>query len=263
MGKTRILVISDIHGNKEALQQVDKFIKRTKVDKIICLGDVVGYGVDFKWCLEWIVEHNAVLIKGNHESMILGETSIERCSDIAKQSFKWTYEQVDKKIEEKLKACENLYVYENILFTHAGNIDILKWRYIENIDRARECFSNEYKINFFGHTHRACIIDESGTKVDLTNTTTFRLSSEKCYYINPGSVGQNRGTKTRVSFMIIESDMENITLKYYSRRYKSYKAYRKILSSSMASEIGTYLVREETKRKLYDIVYKLVTTIKK
>ena len=65
----RIAVLSDIHGNLEALTKALKIISKQKVDKIICLGDIVGYGVDSKECYEILKNKNCDFIIGNHEAM--------------------------------------------------------------------------------------------------------------------------------------------------------------------------------------------------
>ena len=61
----RIAVISDIHGNLEALKTVLKDIEDRRVDKIICLGDIIAKGRHFHECIELIKEKCDVVIQGN------------------------------------------------------------------------------------------------------------------------------------------------------------------------------------------------------
>lgn len=253
--KEKILVLSDIHGNKEALNRIDKYIRKVKVDKIICLGDTVGYGVDFNWCLNWLEKNNAVIIKGNHESMLLGETNMDKCSKIAKESTIWTMTNVKKYTINKIMRINDNYIYKEMMFTHAGDIK-LRWPYINNIYDCKIAFINPKKINFFGHTHRAMIISENEV-IKMNKSCNIYIDREKQYYINPGSIGQNRGKKTGVSFIILEiNDSKEYIVRYYFFKYNAYKAYKSIMASSMSEYIANYLIRETWKKRLFKILYK-------
>lgn len=254
--KEKILVLSDIHGNKEALRSIGKYIRKVKIDKIICLGDTVGYGVDFNWCLNWLEKNNAVIIKGNHESMLLGETNMDKCSKIAKESTIWIIKNLKKHtINQIIGSCDN-YIYKEILFSHAGDIK-LSWPYINSIYDCKIAFINPKKINFFGHTHRAMIISENEV-IKLNKSCNIYLDREKQYYINPGSIGQNRGKKTGISFIILEiNDNKEYRVRYYFCKYNAYKSYKDIMSSSMNEDIANYLIRETWKKRLFKILYKI------
>lgn len=255
-----ILVISDIHGNKEALQVVEKTMKKHSIDKVICLGDVVGYGVDFEWCLNWLNEKNAVILRGNHESMMIQETSTDKCSSLGKKSCEWTKQRLSEKDLNTFSKMPYTYEYKDILFTHAGNNEILQWKYINDIKYATSAFVNSRNINFYGHTHRPCIIEQDGTVVVLEKSCNLEIQSSKRYYINPGSVGQNRGRLTRASFIILDKYDDKYVINYYNIGYKSYRTYRKMLDNQMPEEIGSYLIREEWRKRLYSIIYRLLNS---
>ena len=67
----RTAIISDIHGNLEALEAVRKTIKELSPDRVICLGDVVGYGANPEECVRTVIEEKWPTILGNHDAAIL------------------------------------------------------------------------------------------------------------------------------------------------------------------------------------------------
>ena len=254
-----ILVISDIHGNKEALQEVEKYLKKHQVEQIVCLGDVVGYGVDFEWCLNWLNKQNAIILEGNHESMIIGETPDDKCSDIGKQAVEWTKRHMNDMIRQQIAHLPRVYEYKNINFTHAGYSKNPEWIYIQDLNDALKAFGDNGMINFFGHTHRACVISQKGEKIVLDKRCRLILSLDHRYYINPGSVGQNRGDKTRLVFMTLEIHKDKMILNYLVKKYKSYKTFQKLQECGMDQRISEYLIRERWRRKLYKGIYKIST----
>lgn len=250
MGK-KILVISDIHGNREALEAVEKFINKNKVDNIVCLGDTVGYGVDFEWCLRWLENHGAIVLQGNHESMLIGDTISSKCSNIARQSLIWTQERIKEEEIKKIKKMRYTHQESNILFTHAGTNEILKWRYIDSLPKAEESFLEHTNINFYGHTHRATLMKSCGDIIYLERGRSIELDNNQVYYINPGSVGQNRGQTTKASFIILELLQDKILIHYHNISYNCYRTYKKILEMGMDKEIADYLIREKWRKDLY------------
>ena len=82
----RIAIISDIHGNREALQSVLDFLDHQNVDRILCLGDVVGYGPEPAWCLTKIMECCEVVVAGNHEHAVLGLLDLDYFNPVARSA---------------------------------------------------------------------------------------------------------------------------------------------------------------------------------
>ena len=83
----KIAVISDIHGNMEALREVFDDIEKSEVDSIICLGDMVGYGPEPEAVVQWIISHNIPTIMGNHELAVIDPTYLEWFNPAARQSI--------------------------------------------------------------------------------------------------------------------------------------------------------------------------------
>lgn len=110
MNKTRVAIISDIHGNLEALKAVLEDIKSKNIDKIMCLGDTIAKGIHSKECLDLVRKNCDVVLRGNCDRHYSKETENEGDSEILKKRFKWNSEMLNKEDKAYLQALP--YSYE-------------------------------------------------------------------------------------------------------------------------------------------------------
>ena len=89
MGKDKIAIISDIHANIEALNEVKKDIEKENVDEVICLGDIVGYGPDPDKAIEIIKDFANYIIRGNHDEGLVDESITFDFNIYAIEALKW------------------------------------------------------------------------------------------------------------------------------------------------------------------------------
>jgi diadenosine tetraphosphatase ApaH/serine/threonine PP2A family protein phosphatase len=219
----RYAVISDIHANLEALTAVLADIAAQSVDQIICLGDVVGYGVDPGPCVELVEKHCTVKLKGNHEAAALGEISTDNYNLSARQSAEWTRAHLD----DKTKACINRYTMEHeepgIYFVHASPLEPTTYRYVLNIDEAGAgiaCLPQ--RVGFNGHTHLPMIFSSyKNNPIRQTIGHTFCPDPETHYLINVGAVGQPRDNDPRASYAIYDTVEEEITFRRIEYDFKT------------------------------------------
>ena len=251
----RIAVISDIHGNLEALKKALKIISKQKVEKIICLGDIVGYGVDSKECYEILKSKNCDFIIGNHEAMHFDMVSSDSCSDKGKISVQWQKNNVI--INKEQTEFKEYIRIDKCVFAHSclGKDGYMK--YLNKLEDILEAYKNE-KIVFYGHTHRPRItlVKEDGVQdTFIKKTTTISLEQDDIAYINIGSIGQQRDDRTDSYFVILDmNDEQKIQLKLYRVRYNSLKTYLKLNKYPELSSIATYLIREKFRRKIYEFI---------
>ena len=254
----RFAVISDIHGNLEALQKVLKTLRKQKVSEIICLGDVVGYGPNPEECWALIKQNCSICLEGNHEAMLLNRADSTNCSLIGQQSALWTSAAVSSNVKNDLAELSFGFEKYNFIFLHSGVDNDGSWRYLNKLDDMLDEYKDIQHSVFYGHTHRPriTIIHEDGQvtdeKVEKNACYTISLTKEKCY-INPGSVGQQRDTHTDASFVICETDGEMISVEFFRIPYNSFRVYEKILEAGLGKEIASYLIREKEKRRIYEI----------
>ncbi|HSW84953.1 MAG TPA: metallophosphoesterase family protein, partial [Usitatibacter sp.] len=121
-------VLGDIHGNREALEAVLARIDAIGVDRLLCVGDVIGYNADPDECVRILQSREALCIAGNHDLIGTGQLGFERCSNKAMHSLKRT--------RRSLGESESLYVRrlpshlvleEKVLLTHGGVRDVQQY----------------------------------------------------------------------------------------------------------------------------------------
>ena len=115
----KVAVFTDIHGNLQALEAILKDIEKEQVDKIICLGDIIGIGPESRECLDLIMNSNVEMLLGNHELYYLKGIQIEDDRDYEKiKYYKWVSERLESKHREFLTNCKYQIVISNVLFEH-------------------------------------------------------------------------------------------------------------------------------------------------
>ncbi len=198
-----IAIISDIHGNLEALNKAFSFLEKEGIDEVFCLGDVVGYGPNPNECVELIRERCEHVVLGNHDAAVLGITDISKFNVNAKNAITWTNERLSKENRNYLKELPYIYRQDDTLFVHASPLEPNKWTYIFSDVNAAETFSSFHeKICFIGHTHTPAIYNEMEL---LPKTNQFKFKKDEKYLVNVGSVGQSRDGDNRLCFCIFDT----------------------------------------------------------
>ncbi len=202
----RQAIISDIHSNLAALEQVLQRIESEKVDEIVCLGDVVGYGPFPNECLSRIGVVASVKILGNHDDAVLGRTDISDFNLFARKAVYWTREVLSDKGREELLQFVVSSSSSKAFYVHATPSSPLEWDYILNGSDAESHFSAfSEQVCFIGHTHAACYFElYPEGHIRTKRPTDFVLSNHTRYIINVGSVGQPRDGNADAAFVIFD-----------------------------------------------------------
>lgn len=260
MKNKKFLICSDVHGNLQALKKVLLQKKHQKPDIFICLGDVIGYGADPEICLKLLKEQNAVILKGNHEAILLGESEAENCSSLGQASSRWTSAHCGKPCREVLSHLPFDYHFGEIDFYHSALKDDGSWPYHNNTEQISAHLSEAPgKFVFYSHTHRPrlTILDNGKVVEDrmILQSETFiiHLQDKRKYIVNVGSVGQQRDTKTDAAFVVFDIDKDGYALHFYRVRYNSFRAYMAIVHRGCGKETAAYLIREPWRRKTYEL----------
>ncbi len=219
-------IISDIHGNLEALTSVLTEIKRRGIDNILCLGDIVGYGPNPAECLDLVAKYSRASLMGNHDFAVLFEPF--NFNSGAEQACFWTRRQFEedpdmKRRSDRWKYIGNLPVRirtAEFVATHASprrpiNEYIFPDDIYTNPGKFHHIFEKFDRICFVGHTHVPGVFLEGPdfySPDELENR--FEISDEKAV-INVGSVGQPRDRDPRASFVIVnENVVEFVRIPY-------------------------------------------------
>ena len=210
-------IISDIHANLEALQAVLADIEKTGIERIICLGDIVGYGPDFEECIDIVTERCEVVLRGNHdEAVIEGPVDF---NPIARDVINYTREamkpgligQARKKTRWNfLKDLRKSYKEPPHSFYHGSPRDpvreyVMKTDVVFAPEKLVEIFSMIESACFIGHTHQPGVIVEGFLFLEPGRINNIYRSSNGKAIINIGSVGQPRDADNRASYVIVKN----------------------------------------------------------
>lgn len=232
-------IISDIHSNLVALQNVLDYLKSNKVDKIICLGDVVGYGPRPNECVELVKENCDVCLMGNHDHAVLGLTDIEYFNQYARDSVVWTQKHITPENKNFLKNLPFTHKINNILFVHSTPLKPEEWDYIFSEQDARRNFDNiSYDLSFIGHSHIPVIFPSDHPSY-FKDELQLDLENER-YIINVGSIGQPRNEDPRSCFVIYDDETQMIN--YIRLEYDVKKTFQEIIDYKLSPFLAMRLL---------------------
>jgi predicted phosphodiesterase len=149
----RVAVISDVHGNVQALEAVLAAIDELQVDEIWSLGDVVGYGADPVRCTEIVDERAAVSLGGNHDLVVAGTIDIDMFAHDARDAAEWSRtvlsaEQIDA-LGSRMPGGER----EGVQMFH-GSVRDPVWEYVVDPRTAALCLERQRRpLCLVGHSH--------------------------------------------------------------------------------------------------------------
>jgi diadenosine tetraphosphatase ApaH/serine/threonine PP2A family protein phosphatase len=196
----RVAIISDIHSNLEALQKTLEIIDEKKVEEIVCLGDLVGYGASPNECVELTRKRASRILLGNHDQAAFDLSQTEHFNRHARTAAYWTNQTLTQENLEYLKSLPFQHVIDDLTFVHASPRDPEQWEYVFSAHEAKTNFESfQTRICFVGHTHIPGVFPE-----DLKMQKS-KVTRENRYIINVGSVGQPRDGNWKLSFGIFDT----------------------------------------------------------
>ncbi|MGD9488822.1 MAG: metallophosphoesterase [Calditrichaceae bacterium] len=233
-----IAVLSDIHGNLEALETVFRYIDENPVDKIYCLGDIVGYGPNPNECVELIRKRSDITLMGNHDYAALGLANIEYFNEYAKMSTHWTISNLEKENEEFLRKLPFSHQSDGIILVHASPANPPYWHYILSFEEAKnELKAFNESICFIGHSHVPVIFSNNRAY----KQSPFRIEQNQKYIVNVGSVGQPRDGNPKACFVVFDQsagELEHVRLEYDVE-----KTYKKIIRAGLPVFLAERLLK--------------------
>jgi len=234
----RIALISDIHGNLEAMESVLKRIHQEGVDSVINLGDLVGYNASPAECLALLRSRPDIRnLAGNHDLALLEPERAEGFNIIAYQALMWCREQVPAEDLPFLRGLPLVLADPDFSACHGTptSPDTYIAYHFQGKRVLREMSKGRGpRFCFFGHTHRRALwYQDIRGKVTLQeiNTPLVQLSREGHYLINPGSVGQPRDGNPEAAYAIFDNEVHSIHFK--STPYNLASAQKRILRAGL------------------------------
>jgi diadenosine tetraphosphatase ApaH/serine/threonine PP2A family protein phosphatase len=226
----RYAIISDIHANLEALESVLGEIDRSSADRIICLGDIVGYGANPNECVEIIKGLNITSLIGNHDKAACGITEPIGFNPAARQAALWTRTELTGENRDYLKSLPEEDVADGFIIVHGAPSDPDKY-ILSTFDASSEfTLMKKKSLCFFGHTHVSAVYSLAEGIVGFSRAESLQLREGTRYLVNPGSVGQPRDRDPRASFLIYD---DRGSAEFRRVEYPVEAAQKKIIDSGL------------------------------
>lgn len=215
----RFGIISDIHGNLVALEAVLAELDSRGIDRLICLGDMVGYGPDADYCIDQMCERDAIMVAGNHEEALCQPEIAERFNGTARIAINWTRNLFIHERPDLLHVVAQLsgmaYLGETVMCVHDTPVPSGPGYILDGHAAAQAFAGVDATICLIGHTHIPVAFQgpkEIGVVSDPAhietirpeNSAEFALHTGSRWIINPGSVGQPRDGDVRAACGILD-----------------------------------------------------------
>lgn len=239
----RLAVISDIHGNLEALKAVLRDVRRRKADRIACLGDIVGYYPDPEKCVRLVHKAASVCVAGNHDYASIGRIETLQFNLMAQIAISWTADRLSEESREYLGSLPFGVEKDGIFYTHSSPSnpqDWLTYVFPDSEQTVFEAFSNlKQRLNFIGHTHAPSIMIQDGDRILLHKQSMVHLDPSKYYLVNVGSVGQPRDFDARASYAFYDSTADAVEIVRVPYNYG--RTQKKVVRRGLPQGLGDRL----------------------
>jgi predicted phosphodiesterase len=235
VNKLKIAVISDIHGNFEAFEQVLGDLEKVHADETICLGDCIGYGPEPEQVLVQVIQRNIPTIMGNHEMALCDTQYLNGFNPNARASIEKTMTMLSGESIQFLQSLPRNRIVERCRCVHGYPPDSVRdylfqkapWALMKTFKRMPE------SICFVGHTHVLEIVHFDGRQVERRplHQGVVRLDRQFQYIINVGSVGQPRDGDNCAKYAIYDTDNHELEIRFV--RYDIAQTVAKIKTAGL------------------------------
>ncbi len=212
-----LAVFADIHANRQAFAACLEAARAKGAERMICLGDYVGYGGDPEWTVETVmglVEGGAIAVRGNHDNAVL--TASETMNAEAQAAIEWTRGRLSLAQRRFLAELPLSHQDEDRLYVHSEASSPVNWHYVQSTsDAARSMIATKAHVTFCGHIHRPALYSMSVTAkmtsfVPMSGVPVQLLRGRQWLAV-VGSVGQPRDGNPAASFVTFDTASCEIT----------------------------------------------------
>jgi diadenosine tetraphosphatase ApaH/serine/threonine PP2A family protein phosphatase len=213
----RLAIFADIHANRQAFSACLDAARARGAERMICLGDIVGYGADPEWAVETVmslVEDGAIAVIGNHDNAVV--SSSESMNAEAQAAIEWT--------RGRLSAPQRRFLAElplkrqdgDRLYVHSEASHPTRWQYVRSTaDAARSIEATDAHVTFCGHIHKPALYSMSAaaklTSFIPTSEMPVQLLGGRRWLAVLGSVGQPRDGNPAAAYAMLDTRSQEIT----------------------------------------------------
>jgi len=235
--RVRYLILSDIHSNWQALDAVVAD-SAGRYDRVLCCGDLIGYGADPNAVVEWVRAHCAAVVRGNHDRICTPDEDLTWFNPVARYAALWTAQALTPGNAAFVTALgRGPLLVDGFQIAHGSphNED----EYMTSAAEAEQAFEYlETRLSFFGHTHiQGGFLWNHGRVETIAPLWQgdfpgmMEVDADCGYLVNPGSVGQPRDRDPRAAYLIYDSAAAAI--EYRRIEYDVATAQRRILLAGL------------------------------
>lgn len=209
----RFAILADIHANRQALEACLAHLAGQRIDRLIYLGDMLGYGADPHWVLDQMRGHIARGIAdallGNHEAALLSPKSTGM-NPVAEAAIAWQRSQISADERAFIAALPMTIAYEGVQFVHADPAAPARWTYVTDAEVAAQSLKGAKEaITFCGHVHRPALYAANGNGKAIAfrppaNEPVPLLASRRWLAVL-GAVGQPRDGNAAACYGILDT----------------------------------------------------------
>lgn len=212
-----LALFADIHANRQAFSACLDFARARGAERIILLGDYVGYGADPEWTVETVmglVDEGAIAVRGNHDNAV--STPSESMNAAAQAAIEWTRGRLNAAQRRFLAGLPMTLRDEDRLYVHSEASNPAGWRYVESTaDAARSIAATDAHVTFCGHIHQPALYSMSAaakmTSFVPSSGVPLQLLHGRRWLAVLGSVGQARDRNPAASFAMFDTVSGELT----------------------------------------------------
>ena len=246
----RILLLSDIHANLEALDAC--LASAPAHDLVVNLGDIVGYGASPNEVIERCRQLGKTFVRGNHDKAVTGLMDLEDFNPMAAAAAMWTRDELASAnltwLRELPHGPISLPEFPEVQLVHGSPND--EDEYVVSLgDALAPLIALNVPLTFFGHTHLQGGFFANGSSADgfrpeyrtvgQPESVPLQLKDAARYLINPGSVGQPRDGDWRAAFALYDTDAQ--VIHFHRTPYNLKAAQDRIFEANLPPRLATRL----------------------
>lgn len=235
-------IISDIHANLEALQMTLATLPRLKVNRLVCLGDLVGYGGNPQEVVTLLRPLLDVCVVGNHDAAVSGLMDYSYYYDAAREVLDWTAAQLTPDDRTWLSKQPYIFMEEDACFVHGEPVRPEGFGYLYTqgeVDKLLDFYGMLRPVTFVGHSHLRRVYELSPEEAISLPEDNLTLRPDRKYVVAVGSVGQPRDYDPRASFVIYDDSARRI--EFYRVSYDIDKTANRIMTVGLPEYFATRL----------------------
>lgn len=241
----RVVILSDIHANREAFDAVLDAARALSADETVLLGDLVGYGPDPEYVVERcarMVEDGALCVLGNHDQAVVHDR--RDMSENAREAVRWTRQRLSDAHVAFLGSLPLSAMSEDRLYVHASADLPAKWRYVRDTDAAAASLAaSDAPMIVCGHTHVPALYYQLPGRRPVRFTPIDNVpapvSPLRRHLLVCGAVGQPRDGNPAACLGLIDTDKRSTTMVRVPYDYE--ETARKIVASGLPPWLGMRL----------------------